>query len=251
MKAVILAAGRGSRLGELTADRPKGMVEILGRPLLSWTLDTLKDVGITDIAIVGGYRHDMLPNDRASVIINPHWERSNMVASLLCAQQALSESDTIVSYSDILYHPSIIRSLLDADGDIALTYDRRWHELWRMRFSDPLADAETFDAHGGKVVDIGRKPSSLNDIRGQYMGLVRMTPHGWQQIERYLMGLAKDDVDRLDMTTLLRHLIKSKQTIAAVPVDGRWCEVDSSSDLAIYTERLGRTPEEPWAHDWR
>ena len=251
MKAVILAAGRGSRVNEQTANKPKGMIEMLGRPLLDWGLEALREAGIEDITIVGGYRHEMLPHDDVTVIINPIWDRTNMVSSMRCAGEIMSNSETIVSYSDILYHPSIVRSLMAASGDIATTYDRLWLGLWETRFEDPLDDAESFRVSDGKITDIGRKVSTLDEINGQYMGLLKFTQNGWSEIESYFSEISKEALDRLDMTTLLQTLIARGQSITAVPIDGRWCEVDTATDLAAYSECLYRAPEEPWSHDWR
>ena len=85
MKAIILAAGRGSRLKGLTDDRPKCLVELGGVRLLDWQLAALKAAGIEDVVVVTGYRADLLQAEGVRTIHNPDWARTNMVRSLLCA----------------------------------------------------------------------------------------------------------------------------------------------------------------------
>ena len=182
MRALILAAGRGSRLGALTDDRPKCLTELLGRPLLEWQIEALREAGASSVVAVGGYRVDSLRGRVDRVLENARWADTNMVASLQCAAPLLRSGPVIVSYSDIVYHPSSVRALAAADGEIAITYDRDWASLWSDRFEDPLGDAETFVVRDGHVAEIGERAARMEEIEGQYMGLLRFTPAGWQRV---------------------------------------------------------------------
>ena len=79
MKAIILAAGRGSRMNELTYDKPKCLIEINGKTLLDWQLEAIKSVGINEIGIVTGYKREMLSVYKLIEFYNPNWETSQMV----------------------------------------------------------------------------------------------------------------------------------------------------------------------------
>lgn len=235
MKAVILAAGRGSRLKRLTEDRPKCLVELGGHPLLAWQLGALRRAGIEDIGVVGGYRGDMLRRHGLAYFDNPRWSETNMVRSLARAAVWLHADPVLVSYSDIFYGPEIVVSLMRTDADIAVAYDAGWLDLWRARFAEPLADAETFAAGpDGRLGEIGGRPQSFDQVRGQYMGLLKFTPDGWRAVERLLAALPEAELDRLDMTGLLRRLLAAGETITAVPNREPWGEVDQESDLSLY-----------------
>lgn len=262
MIALILAAGRGSRLRELTDDKPKCLVPLAGKPLLRWQHDALRAAGARRLLAVRGYLADRLvpeaaglPPDAFETVLNPQWEQSNMLSSLLCAGPWLEaafdagETEAIISYADIVYPADHVRALRSRCGDapVGITYDTLWESLWRVRFSDPLSDAESFASKDGFLIDIGRKPRNLDEIQGQYMGLLRVTPRGWQEIDAACRALG-DDVARTDMTTFLRLLMTRRVPIAAVPVEGRWCEVDSQDDLRAYETRLAAGD---WSHDWR
>jgi choline kinase len=235
VKAIVLAAGRGSRMRELTADRPKCLVELNGRSLLSLQRAALSATGISDVTVVTGYRGAQLALPGLACIANPLWATTNMVASLACAGALLEAEPCLVSYSDIFYGAETVRRLAAATGDLAIAYDRNWLTLWRRRFDDPLADAETFRLDGnGRVVEIGRRATTVDEIEGQYMGLLKIAPAGWRAIRTSIDPMAPEARDRLDMTGLLARLIASGVAVAAVPAIGSWGEVDSASDLALY-----------------
>jgi choline kinase len=253
MKAVILAAGRGSRMGALTGDRPKCLTRIAGRTLLDWQRAALSAAGIRDHVVVRGYRGEMIAGEGYDTIDNPRWADSNMVVSLLAAAPVLESSNCIVSYADVVYHPTIVSALSAAPHPLAIAYDDSWELLWRDRFADPLADAESFRATGGRLTEIGARCTSLADIQGQYMGLLKFTPAGWRQMASVLERLPGETVDRLDMTALLRRLIEYGVEIGAIAVSGQWCEVDNADDVALYTRRLAMAERSGrgWSHDWR
>ncbi|MEQ8815120.1 MAG: phosphocholine cytidylyltransferase family protein [Thalassobaculum sp.] len=251
-RALILAAGRGSRMRDATADRPKCLVPLAGRPLLDWQRSAFQRAGVDTIAAVGGYRAERLAREIEVPFVNPRWETTNMVRSLTFAAPWLGERDSLISYSDIAFRPSAVERLAAAPGDIAITYDRQWAALWRGRFEAPLEDAETFRVEGGRVVEIGDRPNSMYEVEGQFMGLLKFTVAGWQAVSGYLDGLGDAATDRLDMTGLLRRLIADGHEVRGVPVEGGWVEVDSESDLAYYESMVGAAAHSgPWAHDWR
>jgi choline kinase len=243
MRAVILAAGRGSRMRALTEDRPKCLVELAGRSLLSRQLAALRQGGIGEIAIVRGYRGGQLAGFGLATFDNPRWAETNMVVSLACAEAWLSEAPCLVSYSDIFYSAETVALLAAAAGDIVISYDRDWLAQWRRRFADPLSDAENFRLDSkGRVLAIGGRAKSVDDIEGQYMGLLKFTPTGWRQVRCIIDPLPAAARDRLDMTGMLARLIAAGIPVAAVPASGGWGEIDSESDLALFTEMLSGAP---------
>jgi len=233
MKAIILAAGRGSRMNKLTNDKPKCLIEYNGKALLDWQLEAIRSVGINEIGIVTGYKRETLSGYNLIEFHNPNWEISQMVYSLNCARSWLEKSPCIVSYSDIFYHSSAIQSIMDSDDEINLTYDIKWEQLWRKRFQDPLIDAETFRLNlDGSLAEIGKRPKSINDIEGQYMGLLKFTPIGWKKLKEIIDNLKSEEINKLYMTDILQMLIESnKMRIVPTPYNKLWGEFDSIKDF--------------------
>ncbi|HRK37714.1 MAG TPA: phosphocholine cytidylyltransferase family protein [Burkholderiaceae bacterium] len=236
MKAIILAAGRGSRMKEMTDDRPKCLVELRGKALLDWQLDALRGAGIKEIAIVTGYKRELLLDRGLIEFHNARWAETNMVSSLACAKAWLQAEPCIVSYSDIFYQSIAVQSLMACTASLAVTYDPNWLVLWTQRFGDPLLDAETFRLTDTQTLaEIGKKPKSASEVQGQYMGLLRFSPEGWAEVQRIRSRLLPVECDRLQMTGMLQHMIEGRrQTIAALPYAGEWGEIDSTKDLSYY-----------------
>ena len=236
MKAIILAAGRGSRMKSLTDERPKCLVELRGKPLLEWQLESLRAAGIHDIAVVTGYKRERLADRGLSEFHNPRWADTNMVSSLACAEAWLEDQPCIVSYSDIFYSPTAVQSLMNSTATLAVTYDPDWLQLWTDRFGDPLLDAETFRlTDANTLAEIGNKPQSVEDVQGQYMGLLRFTPEGWAEVVRLRAQLTPAQRDSMHMTNTLQRVIDAGRVpIEAVAYAGEWGEVDSSDDLSLY-----------------
>ncbi len=239
MKAIILAAGRGSRMKTLTDDRPKCLVKLRGRTLLDWQLQALREAGITEIAIVTGYRRELFANRGLVEFHNPRWADTNMVSSLACANKWLESAPCIASYSDIFYDVSAVTSLITSQSSLAVTYDPNWLALWTKRFGDPLLDAETFRLNpAGSLIEIGNIPKTIEEVQGQYMGLLRISPVGWREILQIRASLTSEECDLISMTSTLQRVIDAGHiSVSAIAYEGEWGEVDNAEDLFNYDKR--------------
>lgn len=247
-RAVILAAGEGTRLRPLTADKPKALVPLSGVPLLSRQLAVLRRAGLDDISVVVGYRADALAGLGLRLFRNPMYASTNMVASLRCARELFDGADdVVVAYGDIVYEPRVLAALLVAPGPLAVVVDLGWHRLWSLRMEDPLADAETLKLDSaGCIVELGRKPRSLDDIQGQYIGLFKVArSHAPSFFERYdalAPGSLFDGRPRetMYMTSYLQDQIDHGIVAHAALVTNGWLEVDSVEDLDRYEAAAAR-----------
>ncbi len=239
VQGLILAAGRGSRMGKTTDDQPKGLIKLAGRSLIERQMEALEAAGADKIALCTGYKADMLDGFGVQRFYNARWAETNMVATLLAADDWLSSGTTIVSYSDIFYDPLTVIRLARCTDDIAISYDPHWAALWKDRFEDPLSDAETFRTdEDGYLLEIGGKTQSMADIKGQYMGLLKLTPEGWAKTRNLVEGLMDAVQDKLDMTSLLQRLIMSGAKVGTTPVQGCWGGCDNEKDLAYFERKV-------------
>jgi choline kinase len=242
MRALILAAGRGSRMRQLGDERPKCLVELAGASLLARQVAALRRGGVEEIGVVRGYRAEMLSFPGLTYFTNQRWADTNMVASLATAADWLRSGPAIVSYADIFYRAELVRGLAGAPGPLVISYDRSWRDLWTRRFTDPLSDAETFRVDAaGKLLEIGGKTARIEDIQGQYMGLLKFTPPAWSAVEELLASLDAPVRDRLDMTGLLRRLLAADAVhIGTFGTDGQWGELDNPQDAELYEAMLAK-----------
>ena len=248
--AIILAAGRGSRMGIETSSKPKCLTSMAGRTLLEWQIGALRTAGMKKVVLVGGYLIKDLAPFGDQLLENLNWEETNMVSTLECASSILEQETCIVSYSDIVYHPKLIHELRMCKENIAVVYDRMWKSLWRLRFNDPLSDAETFKVKDGWLTNIGQRINDIEEIDGQYIGVFLLSPKGWSTILQHLNTLTDKIRKNTDVTSLFQRLIEQHVEIACYPTNGKWCEVDTKKDRDLYRAQLDNQLH-AWSHDWR
>ena len=167
MKAIILAAGRGSRMGNKTETLPKCLTTLWGKTLLEHQLTAIKQAGIEEIAVVTGYKAEEICKHKPNLTYfhNENWANTNMVATLLKAESWLNSDTCHVSYADIIYESAAITALLNNTDNIALTYYTEFLQLWEKRFDNPLDDLETFKIDGNSYLkEIGQKPQTVNEV---------------------------------------------------------------------------------------
>lgn len=238
MKAIILAAGRGSRLKGLTDECPKGLVKLRQKPLVEITIDSLNSAGISDLALVTGYRRADFDYLGFPTFHNSKWDQTNMVSSLICAQKWLKREDVLVVYSDVIVCPDHLVELKNAAGALTITYDQDWLSLWKKRFDDVLSDAESFRTQNGKLQQIGQRCLSVNEIQGQYMGLFKLTPKAWAWCEEIFEDVGEEFCSRLSVTELFHLLLQRGYEINTIPIRGQWAEIDTPHDLEVVSKAI-------------
>lgn len=256
MQLIVLAAGRGSRLGPSGAERPKCMTPLLGRPWLDWQLDACAAAGIGPPAVVTGHAAAAIQPDARIErrVHHARWAQTGPVASLWCALVELPDTELLIGYGDCLWHPHWLTRLRTATAPMAISSDRDWLSLWSARFTAPLSDAESLrlgpaDADGRRhLQQIGQRTRCLDDIAGQFMGLLRFDARGTQTLRALLAALPQARRDQLDMTALLSLLLEAGHAIEVIEGGGSWIELDHASDLELYHRR---SAESDWSHDWR
>jgi choline kinase len=250
-KALILAAGQGTRLRPITNDRPKCLAPFLGKTLLERQVSTLKSQNVTKIHIVTGYRSDQIEELGFDISFNSRFDSTNMVESLFSAHDFIKNcnEDLIIAYGDIIYKKENLQKLLSNQDEIALMIDEGWLSLWSLRLENPLDDAETLIMDdSGYITELGKKPDSYEKIQGQYTGLIKVRSDKIADFIDFYNSLDKsahydgNDFYNMYMTSFLQLLIDDKWKVKASIVNNGWLEVDSVDDLNTY-ERMAKNNE--------
>lgn len=171
MKAIILAAGVGKRLWEVTQYRPKCLIEIGGRSLLHRYLESLASVGVRRVEIVVGYKQDMIraavAKDSCGVnvtfLVNEQFHRGS-ISSLWIARGAFDD-DTIVMDADVLFHREILRRLVSSPCENALLMD----ETVKQTGEECMVVVA-----GGRVIALTKKVPEQYDYAGEGVGFLRV-----------------------------------------------------------------------------
>lgn len=247
MKAIILAAGQGSRLRPLTDEVPKCMVRINGTPLIDLLIRRMHENGIFDIIVIGGYKYDVLKQHLDSLNVKlrfaENYDKSNMVTTLFSCENELND-DMIISYSDIIYTAENLQKLILSDADIATVVDKNWETLWRFRMDNPLDDAESLVLSAqNNILELGKKTKDYAKIQAQYIGLTKISKKILPQIIAFYHNMDKNknydgkNYANMYMTTFLQSLINAGNIIKGVTVHSGWLEVDTLDDLNKYENK--------------
>jgi phosphoenolpyruvate phosphomutase len=233
--AVILAASRGRGLEAITTDRPKVMLPIAGKPLLRWLIDGFKKEGINEITVVGGYRADAIDAAGIKLLVNERHAITGELTSLACAVDAL-DSDTVISYGDLLFRSYVLRDLVEGTADFSVVVDslptsaanRTVRDFVRCSRGDDrgLFGTRVLLEHVASGMDPEPEP------QGRWIGLLNVSRRGLVRLKAVLAELrARPDFDALDMPALLNALIADGAQIEVLYVHGHWRGVNDFDDL--------------------
>ena len=174
MRAIILAAGQGTRLRSLTNKIPKCLLKFSGKTLLETLIQTFRNCGINDIVIVKGYRGNCINFPGIYYCKNKKFSETSMVESLFCAEKKI-ESPVIISYADIIFETDVLKKLIKSKDDICGVVDKNWKYYWKIRFNDPLSDAESLVLDKNNyILNIGKKDlKNIDEIDRQFIGFIK------------------------------------------------------------------------------
>ncbi len=243
--AVVLAASRGEGLESVTGDRPKVMLPIAGKPLLRWLVDGFKKESIHDITVVGGYCADAIDTAGIRLVLNERYASTGELASLTCALDAL-ESDTVISYGDLLFRSYVLRDLVESAADFAVVVDsspagvsnRTVRDFAccsrgddRGLFGTPvlLRRITSAPAAGREAVETTTEPSP---VHGRWIGLLKVSERGLERLKGVMAAMrTRPDFDTLDVPALLNALVADGAAIEVLYVHGHWRGVNDLEEL--------------------
>lgn len=241
MKAIILAAGQGTRLKKYTENLPKGMLSFSGKTIIERQIETYRLCGIDDIIIVRGYAADKITYSGVKYCENEDYANTNMVESLMAARNEFDD-DVIVSYSDILFDRKMIQTMMNVPDDFACAVDDNWKSYWNKRYGRVDFDTESLAIdETDRIVELGLENPPIDDIDARYIGLLKFSKKGLEII-RSTMETAYEEyedkpwqqsgktVRKAYMTDLLNALIQSDHTVKAVHFENGWIEFDTNED---------------------
>ena len=240
-KAIIIAAGLGSRLGNLTNDKPKCLLEVAGKSLLQHQIDTLKSCGITNISVIKGYKKEKINYPGLKYYINDDYQNNNILNSLFYAEPEMSDA-FITHYSDILYRKEVVERLLTSQGDISVVIDINWQDYYLGRTDHPIEEAEKviFDANN-QVVEIGKILVKEEVNWGEFIGMAKFTKRGAEIFKRHFHQAKKlywgkpfqqaSIFQKAYLTDMFQEMIDLGVLISCVIIAKGWIEIDTVQDF--------------------
>ena len=238
--AIILAAGASPELGELTDDRPKAMLDIKGRSLLSRQVGALNAAGVKDISVVVGWKKEAvnLPNLRTYEAEGGGGE----LASLMKAAPELNRR-TLVLYGDILFDADIVVRLLKAEGDVVLVVDRAEtnnrgnRDL--VRTENKVDGSERF-LHGHRTDILTQIGVDLENANGEWIGVMMLSEDGVAEVKRVYKRVVSKGMDQpfhqavslhaAALTDFLQALVDEGLIVRCIDTYKGWMEIDTFED---------------------
>jgi choline kinase len=251
MKAIILAAGQGTRLKKYTENLPKGMLSFMDRTIIERQIALYRAAGIDRIIIVRGYAADKIAYEGVTYYDNEDYANTNMVISLLAAAPEFDD-DVIVSYSDILFEEGMLKKMMDSAAEVSVAVDDDWATYWQKRYGRTDFDTESlcFDAED-HITELGLEDPPAERIQARYIGLLKFSKAALALVRETMDRAAAEFGDRpwqqsgktvrkAYMTDLLNALIQAGHPVTAVHFNHGWIEFDTNED---YEQALS------WAQD--
>ena len=243
MKAIFIAAGEGSRLGNLTKDLPKPLVDVNGKSIIERQISLLRKNNVNDIVVTTGYKKEKFTFKNIEYVHNPNFREQEQTGSLMVARSKIA-GDILIMFGDILFDEMILQQMLDSKGDIVIAVDKNWEKSYEERHDNPKSEADKVLIKDGKVIQISAKNIEVNndnDIR-ELLGLIKLSMKGskilidqYEKLENSHIGKFHDAVSfkKAKFVDMLQELLSSGIVITPVSIKGKWCEIDTKHDLEI------------------
>jgi choline kinase len=235
VRAIVLAAGAGWRLKPYTEGTPKCLLELGGKTLLRRYLDTFVALGIPEAVLVVGYLKEQVAAEaargpaavRVRVVENDRYTRGNIL-SLWHARHEFDD-DVVIMDADLLYPQELLARLLAAPDGNAIAVDEQFHDT---------GEEQKVVCEDGWVVEVTKKIGQDPRIRGEAVGMLRLSPEAAEILRGILEEFIETGKDSLECEDAFRELA-GEIPIGVVEVgDLPWIGIDFQEDLARARDEL-------------
>ena len=242
MRAIILAAGSGLRLGQHTKDIPKALLDLNGKSILERQISLLREHGVNEIFVVTGYKREKHILKDIEYIFNPRYSETEQLASMMVARTKIFD-DVLVIFGDIVFDGQILQQILASNDDIAIAVDLDWEKSYNERHDNPKSLADKVLINQKKILRVSAKEISLdieNQAVGEFLGVIKLSANGsrviikkYKELEKSCVGKFHDadSFEKAKLVDILQELIDSKIEICPITITGKWCEIDTPADL--------------------
>jgi len=239
-KALIIAAGLGSRLKKHTENLPKCMLDFGGKTLLQRQLDSYKKCGIKDISLIKGYKKEKINYKGIKYFENTDYKNNNILNSIFYAEKVIN-GNIIISYSDILFDSSVVERTLDTDHDISVVVDIDWRGYYVGRKEHPISEAENVIFNSNNEVEkIGKINTGKEEVHGEFIGMIKLSNRGTEIFKEHFHRLKKiywnkpfqraKIFQKAYLTDFIQELVDIGIKVHCVIIESGWKEIDTVED---------------------
>ncbi len=248
MKILILCAGLGTRLGNLTANNPKCLVKVNSKTILDRILNQLSNLGLNknDVFLCGGYKNELLPSSYTK-FVNHKFKTTNMMMTTFVGLNHLKDiliqtDNVLLIYGDCIYSDKFLSKLIkkvDFLTQITIPVDLDWKSKWSKRYENIFEDAETlkYDQMSNRLLSIGEKTFIEEDYMAQFMGIYIIPNKLIYNFVRSFKLLPLELQNKISTTEFYQKTSKEINYFV-MPDKYNWTEVDTLDDLSYAREKF-------------
>ena len=239
-KCLIVAAGLGSRLKKHTENNPKCMLDFGGRTLLQRQISSYKENGIDNISIIRGYKKSKINYKGIKYFDNDDYKNNNILNSIFYGEEVIN-GNIIISYSDILFEPFVVKRTLESNHDISVVVDIDWKDYYIDRKDHPLSEAENviFNSNN-EVIKIGKIASEKEEVHGEFIGMIKLNHRGCEILKKNFHRVKKifwnkpfqraKIFQKAYLTDMIQELVDIGIKVHCVIIERGWKEIDTVED---------------------
>ena len=240
MNAIIIAGGKSTRLRPLSNEIPKTMIEVSGKSVLERQVEVFQSCGISDITAVTGYHSEKVNLPNINCIKNEKYETTNVNEGLFCAKAKLSDS-VIITYGDIIFENEVLEQTLNFKGDVGVVIDLDWKKQYTGKFGRPISEADNVLMNKKQILKISKNLTKKDDlILAESIGIFKLSKTGAKILLDRYNHLKKSHKGKFYSASsfknaffmdMIQYLIDTNVIVEPIPINGRWCEIDTQLDL--------------------
>ena len=239
-KALIIAAGLGSRLKKHTENLPKCMLDFGGKTLLQRQLDAYSKNNIKDISLIRGYKKEKINYKGLRYFENKDYKNNNILNSIFYAEKIIN-GNIIISYSDILFDPTVVHRTIKSNHDISVVVDIDWRGYYVGRKDHPISEAENVIFNSNNEVEkIGKINTGNEEVHGEFIGMIKLSNRGAEIFKEHFHRLKKiywnkpfqraKIFQKAYLTDFIQELVDIGIKVHCVIIESGWKEIDTVED---------------------
>ena len=242
MKAIILAAGSGTRISKNFPALPKALIQVNNISIISRQISLFKKNGIDEIIVITGPFKEKFSMPDITCVYDQKFEEHDILGSLMEARDHIF-GDVIITYSDIIFEDLILKKILQTNLDIGIAVDLDWMKAYEDRNSHPISEAENvlFD-NSRNILEIRKNIQNSNLETGEFLGITKLSNNGCKLLLKRYDEIRNDNnspfhdaksLTKAYLIDMIQELIESKIEVKPIFISGKWCEIDTIDDLKI------------------
>ena len=239
-KALIIAAGLGSRLKKHTENLPKCMLDFGGKTLLQRQLEAYNKNNIKDISLIRGYKKEKINYKGIKYFENKDYKNNNILNSIFYAEKIIN-GNIIISYSDILFDPTVVQRTMESNHDISVVVDIDWRGYYVGRKDHPISEAENVIFNSNNEVEkIGKINTGNEEVHGEFIGMIKLSDRGTKIFKQHFHRLKKiywnkpfqraKIFQKAYLTDFIQELVDIGIKVHCVIIESGWKEIDTVED---------------------